>query len=340
MTNNETYYDILGVSKSASQEEIKKSYRTLSMKFHPDRNNGSEESTEKFKKVSSAYEALSDESSRRNYDMQQRFNGNGGNVFANNANNANNVNKNSFSGVNPADIMNFFSNMGMSMDMGINIDDINNMGSTQQTSFNNGNTGNNNNNGMPSFFSNTMENFKRKLNKPMPIIKNIEIMMSSTYDDSTFPIEITRWIIEDNIKREETETLYVKIPKGIDNNEMIILRERGNILNDSNKGDIKLFIKIKNNTEFRRSGLDLILDKTLSLKEALCGFEFNMQHMDGKNYKINNGNGSVIGFKHKKVIKGLGMKRDEHIGNLIIDFTVSFPEKLSEKQVEFLSKIL
>lgn len=335
MTNNETYYDILGVNKNASQEEIKKSYRTLSMKFHPDRNNGSEESTEKFKKVSSAYEALSDESSRRNYDMQQRFGGNGGNVFATNAN------KNSFSGVNPADIMTFFSNMGMGM--GINVDDINNINnvnnvnnrdSTQQTSFNASN------NGIPSFFGNTMENFKRKLNKPMPIIQTIEIMMRSTYDDSTFPIEITRWIIEDNIKREETETLYVKIPKGIDNNEMIILRERGNILNDSNKGDIKLFIKIKNDTEFTRSGLDLILDKTLTLKEALCGFEFNMQHMDGKNYKINNGNGSVIGFKHKKVIKGLGMKRDEHIGNLIIDFTVSFPEKLSEQQVDLLSKIL
>ena len=68
--------------------------------------------------------------------------------------------------------------------------------------------------------------------------------MSKTYADYTFPIEITRWIIENNVRREETETLYVNIPKGIDNNEMIILRERGNILDDNNKGDIKIFIKI------------------------------------------------------------------------------------------------
>ena len=186
----------------------------------------------------------------------------------------------------------------------------------------------------------TMDQLHRNMNKPVPIIKNIELTMSKTYTDSNVPVEITRWIVENGIKREENETLYVAIPKGVDNNEMVILREKGNILNENNKGDVKIFIKVTNDTDFTRNGLDLVLHKIISLKEALCGFEFDMKHIDGKVFKVNNGNGSVIGFNHKKVIAGLGMKRDSHTGNLIIDFTVSFPEKLSEKQVEQLEKIL
>ena len=54
---------------------------------------------------------------------------------------------------------------------------------------------------------------------------------------------------------EETETLYVTIQPGIDDNEIIILAEKGNILNDKNKGDIKLVIKIINETDFERNGL-------------------------------------------------------------------------------------
>ena len=111
--NNENLYEILGINKSASQEEIKKAYRKLSMEYHPDRNNGSEVSTEKFKKISAAYETLGDESNRRNYDMMggmgmgMGMGGGGGHNMG--------------AGINPNDIFNFFSKNvfnGMGMDMG------------------------------------------------------------------------------------------------------------------------------------------------------------------------------------------------------------------------------
>jgi DnaJ-domain-containing protein 1 len=62
------YYDILGVSKDASQDEIKKSFRNLALKYHPDKNGNSEESKQRFTKIIEAYEVLSDEQARKNYD--------------------------------------------------------------------------------------------------------------------------------------------------------------------------------------------------------------------------------------------------------------------------------
>lgn len=62
------YYEILGVSKTATSDEIKKAYRTLAFKYHPDRNQGDKAAEEKFKKITEAYDVLSDDSKRRSYD--------------------------------------------------------------------------------------------------------------------------------------------------------------------------------------------------------------------------------------------------------------------------------
>lgn len=63
------YYEILGVQKTATADEIKKAYRTLAFKYHPDRNQGNAEAEEKFKQISAAYDVLGDETKRRNYDL-------------------------------------------------------------------------------------------------------------------------------------------------------------------------------------------------------------------------------------------------------------------------------
>jgi len=63
------FYEVLGVEKKCSQDDIKKAYRKLAMKYHPDRNQGDESATEKFKEINEAYEVLSNEKSRRNYDL-------------------------------------------------------------------------------------------------------------------------------------------------------------------------------------------------------------------------------------------------------------------------------
>ena len=86
--------------------------------------------------------------------------------------------------------------------------------------------------------------------------------------------------------------------------------------------------------------MDLIYKKSLSLKESLCGFSFELQHVNGKIYNINNNKGSVVGNNQKKVIPNLGMIRDKTTGSLIIEFTVEFPKTLSEDIINKLEVLL
>ena len=323
------HYEILGVEENASADEIKKAYRKLSLQYHPDRNNNSAESTTKFQNISAAYEILSDDNSRRNYDMHLHMPAhmtNGGMSFP--------------PGMQFPPGMNFnMGGNGMPTFFTTNVEiDPADIFSFLSSNIFGGGVGSGGGGSMRNIFN--MENIKQKLAKPTPIIKTETITLSKAYTGYNMPIEITRWIVENDLKREETETIYLPIPRGVDNNEIIILREKGNSLSEHNKGDIKVFIKIQNDTEFERNGLDLILNKTISLKDALCGFVFDMNYLDGRVFKLNNNAGNIVTHNYNKVIQGLGMKREEHTGNLIINFSVTFPEKLTQQQIDSLRTIL
>ena len=164
--------------------------------------------------------------------------------------------------------------------------------------------------------------------------------MEQVLTGATVPLDIERWIVENGHKLFEKETLYVDIPKGIDDNEIIIIGEKGNISNDVCRGDIKLFIKVTNNTDLQRQGLDLILEKKITLKESLCGFSFDLKYVNGKNYTINNHSGNIITPGYRKVIPNMGLTRDKRTGNLIIVFDIEFPTKLKEDTLKKLTEIL
>ena len=307
------YYEVLGVAKEASQEDIKKAYRKLSLQFHPDRNNNSLESTEKIQEINSAYDVLGGEQERANYDRQRTspFFGRGGGVDINPADIFNFINKNIFE-----QMANAMPNGQVHVNLGPGMSMMNGLGEM------------------------TMDGLRNKLMKPVPIIKTEEVPLSKAFSGCKLPVNINRWVIENGIKKEETETIYLQIPKGVDDNELIILRGKGNSLSQTNMGDVKIFIKIINDTNFSRTGLDLIFNKTITLKEALCGFTFDLKYVDGRIFKITNNSGNIITNNYNKVINNMGLTRDDHVGNLIIKFTVDFPTDLTEAQLEGLEKLL
>jgi len=183
-------------------------------------------------------------------------------------------------------------------------------------------------------------NMGQTIEKPSPIVKTITINMATVLTGGKIPLEIERWSLENGNKVFEIATVYVDIFKGVDHNEIIMLREQGNSINDTCKGDVKVFININNDSQFIRRGLDLIMNKEISLKEALCGFSFEIKYINGKIYTIHNQSGNIIPSKYEKIIPNMGLTRDGHVGNLIIIFNTKFPETLTQEKIDMLRSIL
>lgn len=297
------YYNILGVDKTASKDEIKKAFRKMSLKHHPDRGGDAEQ----FKKINEAYQILGDNDKRKQYEMR------GKNPF----NNINGMNMD----MDMDPILKMFFGGGMPMPGMPGIPGMP---------------------GMPNIhvFRNGRPVNIHQVQKPSPIIKTAIITLNQSYSGITYPLLIERWILINNEKRLEKEKIYINIKKGVDSGEIIMIKEKGNIINNSLKGDIKVHIKVENQTIFTREGLNLKLKKDITLKESLIGFSFDIKHLNGKKYTINNDKGNIIPTNYCKEIEGLGMSRDDNIGKLVIDFNIIFPEKLTDEQIEKIKEIL
>jgi len=312
MTN---FYEVLEVGREASETEIKKAYRSLSLKWHPDRN-PAQDANAKFQQINEAYETLSDPAKRADYDNQLNgvfrhpfmgHPGQGGPPGMDEMNDIHNIFNMMFGGGMPG-------MPGMPQGGGIHI-------------FHAG--------GGPGV------NIFHQIQKPTPIIKNVKITFEQAYSGCTIHIPIEKWHIEGQLRISEIDTMYIPVPAGIDNGEMVILRACGNKINEEIKGDVKLVVEVEAHETFQRHGMDLIYPKRISLKDALTGFAFDIQHISGKTLCLNNQtNNTIIKPGFKRVIPGLGMNRDNNTGNLIIEFSVDFPDSITDEQRAALADIL
>jgi DnaJ-class molecular chaperone len=315
--SSDNYYTLLGISEKASSEEIKKAYRALQLKYHPDRNIGNEEALKMTQKINEAYDTLRDENKRQQYDMTQR------NPFMSRQHPFFHMNEGGGGNVTELDdILNMMFGVNMGTGMG--------MGPGEAFHFSS----------IPGAKFHVFHGGPPPMQKPSSIIKTIHVNMEQVLNGATIPLEVERWILENGNKVFENETIYVKVPQGIDDGEIIILQNKGNAINDIVKGDVKVFVKINNDTCFKRVGLDLVLEKTISLKDALCGFSFELNYINGKSYTLNNNRGNIIPPEYKKVYPGMGLQREDHKGNMIIHFHVEFPTQLSEEAIAKLAEVL
>ena len=338
--NNSNYYEILGVDSNVNSEGIKRAYRRLSLIYHPDKHNNDVDKASRFKQLNDAYHILSNVETRRQYDRDNNIR-NGANGL-NIEKDMNFINNN---GINGVDMVN-----DVNMANGVNVDRMNNKNRYFHDK----------NNLYPNTFKynqhlnhhdfdsyvrhSDIMDLRHNQIKPRPIEISKEITLTESYFGTSIVVNIAREIRARYEKYRETETVYIDVEPGTDNDEIIVIREKGNIIDDI-CGDLRVKILLREDNDkkynFKRRGLDLVYTKSITLKESLCGFTFMLKHINGRQYTINNNTGIVIHPNYNTIIPKLGFKKGSMTtGNLVINYNIEYPERLDEECRERLGNII
>eukprot|EP00475_Leptophrys_vorax_P014081 TRINITY_DN20469_c0_g1_i1.p1 TRINITY_DN20469_c0_g1~~TRINITY_DN20469_c0_g1_i1.p1 ORF type:complete len:365 (-),score=23.73 TRINITY_DN20469_c0_g1_i1:192-1286(-) len=314
------YYDVLQVPRSASEDQIKRAYRKLALKFHPDKNPGDEEAKRKFQEIGNAYEVLSDSEKRRIYDRHgeegvkqhsaQQAQGGGGfgqDIFS------------QFFGGNPFG----FQQGGeeeeqtpkgdaVAVDLEATLEDLYNGRSFQvwrDKSVVKAAPG------------------KRKCNcKARMVTRQIGPGMFQQF---------TQQECQEcpNVKYErEGVAIDVDVEKGMRDGQEITFYEEGEPVMDGDPGDLKFVIRTAPHDTFLRDGDDLHMNATISLVDALVGFKRSVKHLDGHLVEIGTQAVTRPGEVRKIAGEGMPVYDATRHGDLYVRFTVAFPDELSERQ--------
>jgi DnaJ-class molecular chaperone len=347
----EDYYKTLGVDEKASEDELKKSYRRLSMLHHPDKNGNTDESKQKFQELNNAYETLSDANKRRMYDMMRRGGGGGGHgghgmppggghpfehVFhfgGGGGGGAGPGMRSQFPPGIPEELLHMLFGQGMGGGHGMG----QGHGQGPKVVFQSFNPGMRGGGPMPQHPPGMPPRFQTQATPPESIIKTVSLTLEQCFNGCTIPLEIDRQIPDNDIVKIEKETIHAQIPKGVLQGDTIILNECGHMNEHGMKGDIRIIVNILQHPVFKVEHLDLHIEKNIPLKLALCGFDFEIHHLNGKVFKLANKPGNVIKPGSIKTIPGLGLEKNGETGTLKIKFNVDFPDTLTSEQIQVLS---
>ena len=308
------YYDILGVSKTATPEEIKKAYRKLAMKYHPDRNQGDKSSETKFKDVSEAYAVLSDSEKRKQYDMF------GAEGFQNKFSQ-----EDIFRGFDFSDIFREFGfgggGGGTQNIFGQFFSGAGGPGARRYQT------------GGPHFGS-AGHGFHGR----SPDIKGRDMVyeLPMTLEEI---VSTTRKTISYNVNGKQ-ETVSVKVPAGIAAGQKLRLRGKGQgSPYGGPSGDLYIQIKVLPHERFTRRDDDLYFKERIRYSEAALGTEIDVLTVDGKRLKLKIPQGTQDGAKFRLKGYGLPHMKREGRGDAYAEISIAVPEKLTRKQKDIIESM-
>lgn len=294
------YYETLGVKKDSSPTEIKKTYRKMALKYHPDKNKDDKKAEEKFKKISEAYAVLSDPEKKKQYDLY------GSNGFRQRYSQ-----EDIFRGFDINDILRQFG--------------VGGAGSSA-----NFRTGRGGNGGFSSFFSQGNGGgcgggCHAAPEKGQDMTYQIIVTLEEVLNGAERTITLR--------KNGDSQNVSVKIPKGIEEGKKLRLQGKGGASkNGGPPGDLYLKVSIAENDCFSRTGDDLIVQKLISFSEACFGTKMEVETLEGKKFMVTVAPGTVHDSKLR--IRGYGLPVGPlgERGDLYVKIGVKVPRELTEDQ--------
>eukprot|EP00762_Andalucia_godoyi_P001650 ANDGO_07174.mRNA.1 DnaJ protein homolog 1 len=318
------YYAVLGVSRSATEDELKKAYKKLALKFHPDKNPGNEAAETRFKEISEAYEVLSDPKKKEIYDQYGEDGLKGGAPTGGGG-----FHGGSFHFQDPNDL--FATIFGNAHPFGSGFFSGGGMGDEDGMFGGGGRMG-----GMGG-----RRGYAQPQKQP-EILKEISLPLEDLYKGCTKKFSITRQVMNPDGRsaRQESKTLTFDVKPGWKAGTKVRFDQEGDQAPGTIPADMVFVIKEKEHPRFRRDGDTLIYTHTLPLVQALTGCNIDIETLDGR--RITVPMREMITPSTTKVVIGEGMpiRNTGAKGDLHIKFNIRFPTHLTEEQKAALSKIL
>eukprot|EP01080_Neovahlkampfia_damariscottae_P012082 gene12082-5575_t len=335
MTQPRDYYDVLGVSKSSTPDEIKSAYRKLCMKWHPDRHSeNKEEATEKFKEIGEAYQVLSDEKQKKIYDQfgHEGLKSGGGGGFQQSNVDPNDLFRQMFGG----DFS--FSSFGNGGGSPMDDDDFGSFfggrsrGGGFSRMFQQGGMG------QESGFSGFSGSQKRKAEE---ITHTVNVSLEDLYTQKVKKVKFSKNIVNQNgTSRKEEKVLEFPMRAGVKQDSKIRFTNEGDQYPGQIPADIVFKVNILPHERFKLEKQNLVMYKNITLAQALrSNLMVKVDTLDGRELKIPITD--IVNPKYEKIVQNEGMPSPKGgRGDLVIRFNIQFPTSLSKDQKEEISKIL
>lgn len=306
------YYAVLGVDKNASAGDIKKAYRKLALKYHPDKTKGDKAGEEKFKEISAAYAVLSDPEKKKQYDtygsegFHQRYS-----------------QEDIFRNFDLNDILRQFGFGG---------------GGSQNVRFNMGGMGGGTTGGgFSSFFQQGGASGSPFGSRPAPEPgPNMTYQITIGLDDVLHGAEKTISLRKNGVNQD----VSVKIPKGIEEGKKLRLKGQGGASPYGGPpGDLFLKVSIAPNSLFRRQGDDLTLEKKVPYSLACLGGKIEVTSLEKKTFQVSVKPGTS--GESRLRLPGYGLPSGPHgnRGDLYVRLLVDVPRDIDEQQRELIEKL-